>query len=239
MRKTIGVLGGMGPAATVELFSRVVNNTTANNDSDHVKLIIINDPTIPDRTKYILGNGVSPIPLLKKNLNKLAYLEVDAVIIPCMTAHAFIPQLQQNYPIPIVNGIELIEEYLNNNEPNIEEIGLLATNGSIRSGVYQKYISRKIITPNDKNQEKLMDIIYGEKGIKAGNINDDVLNRLKYIIDDLKDNGAQAIIAGCTELGLVLTEDKINELIIDPITLLAKKAIEIGSIDYQHLKLKQ
>ena len=72
-----------------------------------------------------------------------------------------------------------------------------------------------------------------------GNINDDVLNRLKYIIDDLKDNGAQAIIAGCTELGLVLTEDKINELIIDPITLLAKKAIEIGSIDYQHLKLKQ
>lgn len=227
----------MGPAATVELFSRIVNNTTADNDSEHVKMVIINDPTIPDRTKFILGNGKSPIPQLKENLNKLANLEVDAVIIPCMTAHAFIPQLQQNYAVPIINGIELIEQYLNNNNPNIKKIGLLATNGSIKSGVYQKYLTREIITPNDKDQEKLMDVIYGEKGIKAGHINDDILFKLINIIDDLKAKGAQAIIAGCTELGLVLTEDKVNGLIIDPITLLAKKAVELGSSNYERLKL--
>lgn len=229
MRKVIGILGGMGPAATVELFSRIVNNTNATKDEDHVKLVIINDPSIPDRTEYILGNGQNPVPKLKENLNLLINSKVDAVIIPCMTAHAFITELQEESSIPIINGIKLVEEYLNSLDIAINRVGLLATTGSVKSKAYNNYLSREIITPSDENQNKLMDIIYGEKGIKAGFINTQILNELLEIIYSLKEKGAQAFIAGCTELGLVLNNENTDELIIDPVDLLALKAIELGT----------
>lgn len=231
MRKTVGILGGMGPAATVELFNRIVNYTNASRDEEHVNLVIINDPTIPDRTKFILGNGENPVPKLIQNLNKLINAEVDVVIMPCMTAHAFIEELQAETSIPIINGIVLIEEYLNNLDISIDRVGLLATTGSVKSGTYNKFLSREVITPNDKIQNKLMDIIYGEKGIKAGFVNDDILNQLLEIIRTLKNKGAQAFIAGCTELGLVLNNENTQEIIIDPIDFLAYRAIEIGTAD--------
>lgn len=236
LQKTVGILGGMGPAATVELFSRIVNNTNASKDDDHVNLVIINDPSIPDRTKYILGDGENPVPKLKQNLRKLIDAGVNAVIIPCMTAHAFIPELQKETSIPIINGIELIEEYLNYIDQKIDRVGLLATTGSVKSGTYNKYLSREVITPNDVDQKKLMNIIYGEKGIKAGFINNQILNELLEIIDNLKKKGAQAYIAGCTELGLILNSENTNEIIIDPIDLLALKAIELGAKNIKNKK---
>src|SRR5690625_5272269 len=105
--KIVGILGGMGPAATSELFEKIINNTKATIDQEHVSTIIINDPMIPDRTEYILGKGTSPIPRLVKNIKKLSEIGADVIVIPCMTAHTFISELQSYSPVPIINAIHL------------------------------------------------------------------------------------------------------------------------------------
>lgn len=230
-RKTIGILGGMGPAATLELFERIINNTVAEADQDHVSLIIINDPQIPDRTKFIMGEGPSPVERLMDNINKLSNAGADVVIIPCMTAHSFISVLQERSPIPIINAIELVERYIQRNHPNVNKIGLLATDGSVKSGVFQQFISDEIVVPNVEKQKELMDIIYGKEGIKSNNYHDQIFERISSITDDLKKSNAEAIIAGCTELSLVMDEENLQIPVIDPITILAKETVEIGTRD--------
>ena len=228
-KKVIGILGGMGPAATVELFGRIVNNTSAKMDQDHVNTVIINDPQIPDRTEFILGKGDNPVPRMVDNLKKLSQVGADVAIIPCMTAHSFISEMQEKSPIPIINAIELVETYLQESYPEVQKIGLLATSGSVESGVFKKYLSKEIITPNNAEQERLMNVIYGKHGIKSGNIGNKVLLELTNIVDKIKEKRVQAVIAGCTELSLVMNEESVNMPVIDPILLLAKEAVRLGS----------
>ncbi len=228
-KRVIGILGGMGPAATVELFSRIVKNTSAKTDQDHINTVIINDPQIPDRTEFIFGNGENPVPRMVNNLNKLYKAGADTAIIPCMTAHSFISEMQKSSPIPIVNAIELVEKHLQNFYPDIQKVGLLATNGSVNSGVFRQYISKEIITPTNIEQEKLMNVIYGDNGIKSGNTGSEVLLDLNNIVSKVKEKKIQAVIAGCTELSLVMSEESFNLPVIDPILLLAKEAVRLGN----------
>ncbi|UTR11803.1 amino acid racemase [Evansella sp. LMS18] len=228
-QKVIGILGGMGPAATGELFNRIVNNTVAKTDQEHVNMVVINDPQIPDRTKYILGHGPSPIPRLLNNIKKLYYAGAEVVIMPCMTAHSFIDELNNESPIPIVNAVKLLDQHLDSNFPKTEKIGLLATTGSVRSEVYSRFISKNIIVPDYMDQERLMETIYGENGIKAGNVSPEKTNEILRIIDRLREKGIQSVIAGCTELSLVLDENTVNLPILDPVMLLAKEAVRIGN----------
>lgn len=232
----IGILGGMGPAATSELFNRIIDNTAAEMDQEHVSTIIINDPQIPDRTAYILGEGNNPVPRLVENLYKLYNAGADVAIMPCMTAHSFIYELNAKSPLPIINAIELVEKHLQSNFSSIEKIGLLATNGSVASGVFQRYISKDIVIPDIKQQNELMEIIYGVDGIKAGNTNEEILLRLTGLTNKLKLENAQAVIAGCTELGLVLNDENLQLPVIDPITLLAQEAVRIGNNYMMHIK---
>ncbi|UJL45905.1 amino acid racemase [Virgibacillus sp. NKC19-16] len=228
-QKVIGVLGGMGPAATSELFHRIVTNTAAEMDQEHVNMVIVNDPQIPDRTAYILGEGISPVPKLVDNLYKLYNAGANVAIMPCMTAHSLINELEKNSPIPIINAVELVEKHLQINYPYVEKIGLLATNGSVASGVFQKYISTELVVPNIDQQQDLMQIIYGKDGIKAGNTGQEITSEIKNITNQLKDQNIQGVIAGCTELGLVMNEDNTHMPVIDPIMLLAKEAVRIGN----------
>lgn len=226
--KVIGILGGMGPAATVELFNRIVNNTPALVDQDHVEVVVINDPHIPDRTKYILGNGINPVPKMLENLNRLQLVGADIAIIPCMTAHTFIHELQKKSPIPVINAIKLVDRYLQKHHPDIKRIGLLATDGSVKSGVYERYLSQEVIVPEFSEQEKLMNVIYGEQGIKSGNTGEQVVQELKDIVNNMKSKNIQGVIAGCTELSLVMSEDNMDFPVIDPVMLLAKEAVRVG-----------
>src|SRR5690625_4403705 len=224
--KTIGILGGMGPAATVELFSRIVKKTPAKVDSEHVKLIIINDPTIPDRTNYILEKDDSPIPKLLENLNRLHLSGAELAVMPCMTAHAFIDELQSKSPIPIINAIELVEGYLRLH-PDIQKVGLLATTGSVVSGAYQKYITKNLIIPDEERQQDVMHVIYK---IKAGDYGEEINKCTDEVVSELVEKGAQAVIAGCTELGIIMNENRLKIKVIDPINLLVEEVVKYGQL---------
>lgn len=227
-QKVIGILGGMGPAATLELFTRIIDNTTAEVDQEHINMVIINDPQIPDRSNFILEDGPNPIPRLVENLKKLAYAGAEVAVIPCMTAHSFLKELRYNSPIPIINAISVLDEYIHSAYPGLKKVGLLATNGSVESRVFLEYLSKEVVTPDNMNQIEVMDIIYGKDGIKAGNISKEVVDRLKKVTNQLLiEEEIEAIIAGCTELSLVMSEDNMDIPVLDPITLLAKRVVEI------------
>lgn len=135
-KKTVGILGGMGPLATVELFRLIVSNTESPNDQGHIRIIIDNNPQIPDRTNAILNGGESPVNALVKSASMLKNDGADFLIIPCNTSHYYIDEISRNAGIEIVNMIETTAIYLK--EHNIKTIGLLATSGSVKTLVYEK-----------------------------------------------------------------------------------------------------
>lgn len=231
---TVGILGGMGPAATAMLFNKIIDYTPAEKDQDHVNCVIINDPHVPDRTKYILGIGESPVPRLLNNLEKLYNAGADVALIPCMTAHSFIEDLEKSSPIPIINAIKLTDQYIKEKHPNVKKVGLLATTGSVLSGVYKKNLSIELVVPDEKNQRDLMNAIYDKNGIKAGNTTIESTNRVKKVINSMRQQDIQAVIAGCTEISLVINEDNVQMPVIDPLLLLAKEAVRITRQAFVH-----
>ena len=135
-KKTIGILGGMGPEATVRLFHLIVSNTRAEKDADHVPILIVNDPKIPDRSAFIHGHGPSPVPALERGLIKLEKMGADFITIPCNTAHFFLPQIRSRVTIPVLNMITETANWALNELNGVRKFGLLSTTGIYETGIY-------------------------------------------------------------------------------------------------------
>ncbi|RLF89293.1 aspartate racemase [Thermococci archaeon] len=222
--KVIGILGGMGPLATVELFRRIVEKTPAKRDQDHPKIIIYNNPQIPDRTAFILGKGEDPRPQLIWTAKKLEECGADFIIMPCNTAHAFIEDIQKEIGIPIISMVEETARMLS--EIGCRKAGLIATTGTIVSRVYHKALERygiEVILP--ENQEEVMRGIY--EGVKAGNLK---LGReiLLNVAKELERKGADCIIAGCTEVSVVLRQEDLKARLVDPMDVIAEVAVKLA-----------
>jgi len=167
--KIIGILGGMGPEATATLFLKIIRATPAKRDQDHFRIIIDNNPKIPERTSAILGKGKSPLKQLQETLHNLEKAGAEIIAMPCNTAHYYYNELQASANVPIINIVSETAVYIAQNFPNIKKIGLLATTGTIKSRIYHQAITKmEKITPDDSEQEIVMNAIYGEQGIKAG-----------------------------------------------------------------------
>ena len=228
--KVIGVLGGMGPEATVSLFRRIVEVTRATCDQDHLRIIIDNNPKIPDRTPAILGRGESPVPMMVSTARNLEHAGADFIIIPCVSAHHFIGLLQEGISVPILSIIDAVIAELGRDAPTLDTVGLLATTGTITGGHFQRGLEDagyvvKVPTPSD--QEKLvMEAIYGERGIKAGFLTAENKERLMEASRRLVELEAQGIIAGCTEVPLVLSQEDLSVPFFDPLLILAREAVK-------------
>jgi len=221
VKKTIGIIGGMGPLATVELFRRIVQSTPAKEDQDHLRIIIDNNPEIPDRTAAILGEGESPLPLLTKTASILEQAGADILVMPCNTAHFYIDELLRTVRIPIINMIEEVVKLLRTGK-----VGLLATDGTRRSGVYHRACAargRTVIEPNTADQNLIMRIIYE---IKAGVPPITFQNDLLEILKRVQHAGAEEAIIGCTELSLIPLTDPTPVPIHDALTILAQTTVE-------------
>lgn len=227
--KIIGILGGMGPEATADLFYRIIKATPAEKDQDHFHVIIDSNAKIPDRTPSILGTGPSPFSMILETGKRLEAAGVDFLIMPCNTAHYFHEQLQKQLKIPLINMISISADYVFQNYPEIRVAGLLATDGTIASQLYNsEYFDRniEIKTPYDKSQRDIMEAIY--KHIKSGNLVEGK-KIVKRVAKELVNKGSNAIICGCTEISLVLHKNELNIPIIDPLQIIAEKAVELAS----------
>lgn len=231
--KTIGILGGMGPEATLDLYRWIIKLTPAAIDQEHIPVLINSLPQIPDRTKYLLGGNQNPLPYLIKAATALQRAGADFIIIPCNTAHAFINQLSKQISIPIISMIDIVVSDLLKNYPSIKKVGLLATTGTIKTKIYQNKLDRAgftTITPQSKVQKsKVMESIYGKGGIKAGANTKKPISLLYNAGNHLVHNGAQAIILGCTEISMVMHDYFVPVPVINPAKLLAETSIRLAT----------
>ena len=228
--KTIGIIGGVGPEATLDLYRWIIKLTPAKKDQDHVPTLIYSLPQIPDRTQALIYSGEDPLPYLVKAAKVLKRGGADFLIIPCNTAHAFIDQLQKQVDIPIVNMIEETAKYVKTMMPEVKRVGLLVTTGTIRTRIYHDTFFRyglEIVVPKKSIQEgKVMEAIYGAQGIKAGFTRGYPEVLLRSAVEELiKRNRVTSIIMGCTEIPLVLSETVISCALINPTQILAQTAV--------------
>lgn len=222
-KRTVGIIGGMGPMATADLFTKIINFTDAAKDSEHIHIIIDNYPQIPDRTNAILHGTESPLPYLVESAKRLKDAGADFIIIPCITSHGFYEDLVKNIEIPVLNIVEETAKYLKS--LGIKKAVLLATDGTRFTNVFGNIFEKfdiELLYPCDNVQSNLMDLIY--KGIKAGAETFDT-STVNTELDKLEESGAEAVILGCTELPLAAKLYGINGNLIDPTEVLAKAAI--------------
>lgn len=228
--KTIGVIGGMGPMATLDLFSKMIRLVDGTCDQDFPHIVIDNNSKIPDRTAFLLGRGKDPTPALMKSAEKLVAFGAEVLAMPCNTAHAFYHDIKGHLDATIgrdkVVFLNMIEETVKVvSQKNVSEVMLLATDGTLRSGLYQKAFAKvgiKTRTPNDEDQRKIMKLIYD---YKAGAREFDLMfiesAMTSYDMADF------AIVLGCTELPLVFEIAGLIDRVISPTDILARRAIEL------------
>lgn len=223
--KKIGILGGMGPMATVDLFQRIVTGTPARSDGEHIHIVIDNNTAIPDRTRALLHGGADPLPEMVNSAIRLEAMGADFLIMPCNTAHAFYDRLLPFVHVPFLHMIrETLEE---TRRRGVRKAGLLATDGTFRARIYHDVFEPAgvaLIEPDTKGQEEVMGLIY--KGVKAGKRDYDT-GLLRRALDGMLSRGAQALILGCTELPLAFAqyEGLSAYPTIDPTAVLAQAAI--------------
>lgn len=224
--KVLGVLGGMGPLATQLFYRQIIERTEASCDQDHVDMILFNHASMPDRTTAILtGHTEELFAALAEDAKRLEKTGATAIAIPCNTSHYFADRLQGEVSIPIINMIRETAKHIAKLEKPVKCVGILATDGTINSGLYQKACEEqgiKPIVPSPKNQALVMKIIY--EGIKGGKPID--YNDFITIEGELSANGCQAAILACTELSCFKEIYRLPDYYIDAMEVLADRSIE-------------
>lgn len=217
-----GIVGGMGPLATIELMRLVMEETPATCDQEHIPLLVYSNPQVPDRTKAILGEGESPVRALIESSQLLEKAGAMFLAFSCNTAHYFLPEVEAVVCVPIINMIE--ETAAEAERANIARVGILATDGTVRTGLYQRALrARGIETeiPDEKRQLAVMEAIYA---VKAGLDLKEAAQILEPALAWMSDR-VEAVIAGCTELPMLLRQPAHGLIVIDSLRVLARSIV--------------
>lgn len=224
-KKAIGIIGGMGPLATADLLRKITELTQAGCDNDHIRVYIDSNTSIPDRTAAILSGGTDPVPAMTDSIRKLEQCGADCLIMPCNTAHYFLPRLQELTKVPFLSMLEATARACAIRYPG-KTAGLLATRGTLSSGVYSRALQKEDISfllPSEQDRGRLMAVIYD--GVKRGRPPEEYRAPMDTVLADLSAAGADYFILGCTELPIAAQELKLAQQMIDPTAELARAAI--------------
>lgn len=222
-KKILGIVGGVGPLATMFIGEMIVRRTKAATDQEHVHSIITNNTSIPDRTAYILDrSNEDPIPVMVSDIQKLTSIGAEIIIVPCNTAHTFYNDMQKGSPVPVIHMIR--ETMKRASEEGAKKVGILATTGTITSAVYQqaaKEFGLQAVLPDEETQDKVMSIIYDN--VKAGKTADG--KTWSEIDSYMKSRSCDRVVLGCTELSIVKKEMGLADFYLDSLIVLAETAI--------------
>lgn len=221
--KTVGVIGGMGPAATVHFMGRVLALTPARTDQDHLRLIVDNNSGVLDRNAAVAGSGPSPAPVLVAMARGLQRAGAEMLVMPCNTAHAFAGAIVAASDLPFIDLIEAASDEAVSHHAS--RVGVLAADGCVQAGLYQHALARRHVAPillDPRAQARFMSLLYD---IKAGDRGPDVCAGMKALAGELVGAGAQAVVAGCTEVPLVLGPEDVSVPLTDSLDALARATI--------------
>ena len=222
--------------ATAFFMQMVIEMTEAKTDQQHIEMLIHNCPSIPDRTNYILGKSQEdpgePMAVIGKQLAKQG---ADVITIPCVTANYFWRQLSREIPVPIINTIAETVNYLK--QQQIECVGLMATDGTVQSGLFQQALAQagiEMVRPGEDGQRDVMHLIY--QNVKATKPAE--MERFLHASRELHEQGAQVILLGCTELSMIRRDEEIGPGYLDVMQVLAKSSVErCGTLKEQYQSL--
>ena len=228
-QKTAGVLGGMGPDATVDFMAKVIALTRAGRDQDHVHMLVDHNPQVPNRQEAILRGGEDPGPALAAMAVKLEASGADFLVIPCNTAYVFEDAILAATHVPLISIIGVSIAAARERAPQAGRIGVLATDGCLKSGIYQSGLEEAglaAVLPTADELQQLMSLI---KAIKGGTRTEETARDMATLADALASRGAGAIIAGCTEIPLVLSEDAVSVPLISSTDALAGMTVRLAT----------
>lgn len=226
MKKTIGIIGGMGPAATADLYSHIIEETAAATDGEHLHVIIDGNVNIPDRTAAILYGGADPTEELVKSAVQLEKAGAELLIMACNTAHFFYDRITPHVSIPFLHmPRETAKEAKNRGYCTV---ALLATDGTRQAEVYQQAFEAEapeiaLVLPCEEEQKLVMHLIYDN--VKAGRW-DLPAERFHELVASLRSRGAEAFVLGCTEMPLAVRHYGIDAPVINSTAVLARAAVE-------------
>ncbi len=221
--KTVGVIGGLGPLATLDFFGRILRRTRAAREQDHLRLIIDNNTKTPDRNAHLRGEGPSPGPALAASARGLQIAGADMIVMPCNTTHAWETDIRASITVPFLSIIDVTTEAVADLRP--EAAGVLAVDACLAMRLYQDALTRAgirpVVLPPD-SQRTFMELVYR---IKAGDAGDTARRAMATLARKLEAQGAEAIIAGCTEVPIVLSADDIEGELISSTDVLVERTI--------------
>lgn len=225
MSRKLGILGGMGPLATVEFMQKIISRTPAHNDQQHIPMLVSNNPQIPDRTAYLVDNGEDPFPALKQGMEQLQQAGAECIVMPCNTAHYWYPRLTE---LCHVHTISIIDSVVNEAQKRqYSTVGILATTATMMAGMYQTKLAQQHIgsvETTESEQQAVMDGIYA---VKAGNVEHGKQLMLP-VFEAMLERGAEAVIFGCTEIPVALAEQSLKspQQCLDSLDILAEQCVD-------------
>ncbi|RAP39237.1 aspartate racemase [Candidatus Marinamargulisbacteria bacterium SCGC AAA071-K20] len=223
--RKLGVLGGMGPKATLYFLELLLKRSPAQIDQEHIHTIVDINTSIPDRTSAILSNDIKEVSTaIKRSVHRLKSADADFYVAPCNTVHYFLDALTADPDVPFFNLIEETAKVIQSS--GVKKVGLLATLGTVKSRLYQTYfenIGIETIEPSNQEQDQLMHIIF--EIVKKGKSPKSAVAQLEAIMESYRAQGAEKIILGCTELPIV-SEFIENDMLLDPLDVLADICIK-------------
>jgi aspartate racemase len=221
--KTVGVIGGLGPAATLDFFDRILNRTKAVRDQDHLRLIIDNNTKVPDRDAASKGEGPSPGAVIAASARGLQTAGADFIVMACNTAHAYEAEIRAAIDVPFISMIEETVKAVA--AMGAERVGVLAADPCLAANLYQDGFGRAgiepLLLPAD-SQRTFMELIYR---IKSGDTGDAVRRSMTTLARKLEARDVDVILAACTEVPLVLSADNIDGELVSSTDVLVERTI--------------
>lgn len=223
--RLVGILGGMGPAATADFYRKLIAATPATIDQDHVRVVMWADPTIPSRQDALLSGGQDPTPALEFGADQLERCGAEIVVVPCNTVHPYLDSVFAERPMQFISIIRATLTALPDDRST--PVGVLATDAALRAGIYQEALTdagRTFVLPDSGAQVQLMEAV---RQVKSGANPVTVGAHLHGIVDALGAAGATTVIAGCTELSALIEtlQQPLSLNVIDPAAELARHTV--------------
>ena len=220
--KILGILGGMGPEATVELMRRIVEKTPAKLDSDHIRCIVDQNAKVPSRPLSIQGKIPSAAPALIDMGKRLQNYGANILCMPCNTAHFYLPDIEKEISIPFIDMLACTAKHIQTAYPNEKRVGIASTTNTKDTKLYDERFATlgiEAVYPKPGTQEKILTVI---AAVKAGNIGKEIQDEMKSIVTEMREQGIYVVVIACTELSVVSPD---AEGIIDALDCLVAEII--------------
>ncbi len=237
MGRILGIIGGMGPLATVKQVEKIILLTDAKCDQDHLHIIIDMNTSIPDRTAFLTGTGSDPRRHLIISAKLLCAMGAEYLIMPCNTAHYFYDDIIKEINIPFLHMIEETAKKVKEYNCKSTRVGLLATEGTCEMGLYDEIFQNhgmQIVKPSAEKQRHVTNTIYGIKENRGIDIKSFI-----SAAEELKTERCEVIILGCTELSVLHDQYNMQYDFIDPMEIVALSAIRFGGYNVKETGHKQ